>query len=326
MAAVVGFGLSAGAGTAQGAVGFGVEFQSLEPDTGVADGSSTQLSAPLPANPTNAMTGVTSPVDGVIIAIQLKYKAPASPNRSLSFHVLAGNWTDPIGPFDATSRPAGFVSEELLQTSPPSTYRVASAVLTYRPQDRGRTIGIPVKAGERLAVAERPSVGGTPLPDDGLMYTKANAGDQYLLGSSPTSLPLPGQSVSYAQAGHSVVLLRAIVELDADGDSLGDETQDQCVGVKNDAVTLACPGAGAAAPAPAPVVVTDVRCRVPSVKGLSRTLAKRVLIAASCKLGKVKTRAIKKGKVGVVTAQGTKAGSILPKDTSVSVTLTKRKR
>lgn len=320
--------LAFGAGTAEASVGFGVEFGPLDPDTTVPDGTHTQLSTPIPNVAANVMSGPTSPVDGVIVAVLLKYIAPSAPNRSLSFFVLSGDWTDPTGPLEATSRPAGYAGSDLLfQTSPPAQYRTDSAVLTYRPgQERGRLIGVPIKAGERLAIHEQASVGGTPLPEDGFSYVKGNAGNQYTVGSNNAAQYPNGRSATYAPTAGQVVLLRAVVEGDVDKDSLGDETQDQCVGIKNDAMTLACPGAGATPPAPAPIVVTDERCRVPSVKGLTKSTARRVLEAASCKLGQSRSKSIKKGKVGVVASQGVKAGSVLAKGSAVPVTITKRKR
>ena len=80
-------------------------------------------------------------------------------------------------------------------------------------------------------------------------------------------------------------------------------------------------------PAPAPVVVTNTitqtapqQCVVPDVRGLTPTIAGRLLKAASCALGRVTKKATKKRtQVGRVTAQKTKAGTKLTKGTKVAV-------
>jgi Domain of unknown function DUF11/PASTA domain len=60
-----------------------------------------------------------------------------------------------------------------------------------------------------------------------------------------------------------------------------------------------------------------VKCNVPSLKGLTKAIAKRVLKIANCKLGKVKR------KTGAVTRQSPKAGKVLPAGSKVSITLKK---
>jgi beta-lactam-binding protein with PASTA domain len=62
---------------------------------------------------------------------------------------------------------------------------------------------------------------------------------------------------------------------------------------------------------------------VPSLKGRTKSFASALLKAAGCKLGKTKTKKVKKGKSGVVTTQTTKAGSVVRSGTAVGITLTK---
>jgi uncharacterized repeat protein (TIGR01451 family) len=64
-------------------------------------------------------------------------------------------------------------------------------------------------------------------------------------------------------------------------------------------------------------------CKVPSLKGRTKSFASALLKAAGCKLGKTKTKKVKKGKSGIVTTQTTKAGSVVPSGTAVGITLTK---
>jgi Domain of unknown function DUF11/PASTA domain len=65
------------------------------------------------------------------------------------------------------------------------------------------------------------------------------------------------------------------------------------------------------------------RCNVPSLKGLSKAISKRLLSAAGCKLGKVSKTKSKKGKKGTVIKQSPKAGSKLAPGSKVAVTLKK---
>jgi beta-lactam-binding protein with PASTA domain len=62
---------------------------------------------------------------------------------------------------------------------------------------------------------------------------------------------------------------------------------------------------------------------VPPLRGRSKSFASALLKAAGCKLGKVKTKKVRKGKNAVVVAQTRKAGSRVPAGTAVGVTLTK---
>jgi hypothetical protein len=63
------------------------------------------------------------------------------------------------------------------------------------------------------------------------------------------------------------------------------------------------------------------RCNVPSLKGLSKAISKRLLAAAGCKLGKVTKKKSAKGKKGTVIKQSPKAGSKLAPGAKVAVTL-----
>jgi beta-lactam-binding protein with PASTA domain len=62
---------------------------------------------------------------------------------------------------------------------------------------------------------------------------------------------------------------------------------------------------------------------VPSRKGLSKAISKRLLAAAGCKLGKVSKKKSKSGKRGTVVKQSPKAGSTLAAGAKVKVTVRK---
>jgi Domain of unknown function DUF11/PASTA domain len=64
-------------------------------------------------------------------------------------------------------------------------------------------------------------------------------------------------------------------------------------------------------------------CTVPSLKGLTKAVAKRLLEAVHCKLGKATKKKAKKGKRGTVIKQAKKVGTVLPVDSKVNVTLKK---
>jgi hypothetical protein len=66
-----------------------------------------------------------------------------------------------------------------------------------------------------------------------------------------------------------------------------------------------------------------VKCHVPSLKGLTKAIAKRLLAATNCKLGKAKKKTATSGKPGTVIKQAKKAGKTLPAGTKVNVTLRK---
>jgi hypothetical protein len=66
-----------------------------------------------------------------------------------------------------------------------------------------------------------------------------------------------------------------------------------------------------------------VRCNVPSLKGLTKAVAKRLLAATNCKLGKATKKTAKSGKQGTVIKQSKKAGSKLAAGSKVNVTLKK---
>ena len=91
--------------------------------------------------------------------------------------------------------------------------------------------------------------------------------------------------------------------------------------------TLVVPG-----PSPPPVVVTEQRsvpaptvCKVPGLKGLTTTSARRVLRAAHCALGTVKHQRVKRQwRVGKVIAQTPRRGKSLAKGAKVAVTVGKR--
>jgi beta-lactam-binding protein with PASTA domain len=62
---------------------------------------------------------------------------------------------------------------------------------------------------------------------------------------------------------------------------------------------------------------------VPSLKGLTKAQARKLLAATHCKLGKVTKKKSAKGKKGTVIKQSPKAGSKLAPGAKVAVTLKK---
>lgn len=67
------------------------------------------------------------------------------------------------------------------------------------------------------------------------------------------------------------------------------------------------------------------RCKVPSLKKRTRSLASALLKAAGCRLGKAKSKRVSKGRSGLVVAQSKKAGTSVPLRTKVNITLSKRR-
>jgi hypothetical protein len=64
-------------------------------------------------------------------------------------------------------------------------------------------------------------------------------------------------------------------------------------------------------------------CRVPSLKGLTRSFARRLLGAAHCRLGKTTKKKAKKGKRGTVIKQSKKPKAVMPVGSKVNITLRK---
>lgn len=64
-------------------------------------------------------------------------------------------------------------------------------------------------------------------------------------------------------------------------------------------------------------------CAVPSLKGLTKGFARKLLAAVNCKLGKATKKKARKGRKGTVIRQSKKAKTVLPAGTKVNVTLKK---
>lgn len=81
----------------------------------------------------------------------------------------------------------------------------------------------------------------------------------------------------------------------------------------------------APSPTAAPIPVTSTQagkvCKVPKLTGTSLKTAKRKLLAADCKLGKVSKKARVNAKAGRVRKQGAKPGKLLGAGTKVNLTL-----
>jgi hypothetical protein len=75
-------------------------------------------------------------------------------------------------------------------------------------------------------------------------------------------------------------------------------------------------------PSPAPIPTSPTpTCKVPNLRGKKLKVARTKLVAADCKLGKVKKKGKVTAKSGKVKKQGAKPGKILVAGTKVNVTL-----
>jgi hypothetical protein len=74
-----------------------------------------------------------------------------------------------------------------------------------------------------------------------------------------------------------------------------------------------------------PSKITPPKCVVPNVKGIGLVAAKQLIVAANCKVGKIKRVKAKHAIVtGIVVSQNPRAGSKGPKNKKVNLVVTKR--
>lgn len=276
-----------------------------------ANGTGTQVGAPAGApNP------VTSPIDGVLVHIRLRYGQSDANPGTVAFRILNG--TDPF-----TARPATRDGGELRFPLTPNLSAGNDRYVDYRPLDvNGRPVGIPIAAGERLGVAQE-TLGRA------LFIVAVGTGrigyvlNQHLSGSE-----------EYTDAAGYEIAVQGLVEPDADGDRRGDFTQDACPTVANDPATGLCPPQIVTREVIREVtrevtreVIREVevqKCRVPLLRGLTRGLATRLLNAAGCRVGTVGRRTVTRGRPGRVIAQSLRAGTVADFGTAVGITLSRR--
>jgi hypothetical protein len=163
-----------------------------------------------------------------------------------------------------------------------------------------------------------------------------------LSAASPASHTLRGATLSAAlPAGLELVLAspRSCVFSGALACNLGDfsGSREAVLAVRGKTVGSQALSASLAATSPdpnlannavsVPITVTAAEggCKVPKLKGRTKSFAKALLKAAGCKLGKVKHKTVTKGRNGRVRSQTVKAGTRVPAGTKVGVTLNRRR-
>jgi hypothetical protein len=234
------------------------------------------------AQPAGVMLPLAASSAGVITAIRIRHAGTGSAPGSLRFRIVSGASAGAL-----TARVAVRLPDLPLAPNAPG------AVLTVIPHDLGGIPhGVPVAAGERLALA---TVGATAGQEIRPFANVAGAGVFYRDGWQD------GLAQPYLEATGLELLVQVSIEPDGDGDGYGDDTQDHCL-------------ADSSGPC-----VTPSTCRVPRVTGVSVAVARRLLAVAGCRLGKV-TRRRGAGATRVV-AQSVRVGRMVVRGTRVSVTL-----
>lgn len=293
------------------------------PVTGFDRASITMLAAP-----PGATVPIVAPAGGVLTRIRLRIAATRAAPGAIAFTILSGR-----GPF--TARPATPDGAALRIPLPPSS---PATFIDYRPTDQfGRATGIPIATGERLGLVNPQFAADPPFT----MAAGVGSSTGYVFADH-----LSGAE-SYGGFSDFYLLLQGTIEPDADGDRRGDETQDQCPTLPNDPTTGTCPipaPTTVTVPGPERVVAGPERvvqgpervvqgpdrlvreCRVPSVIGLDRALAGRLLTAAGCRLGSVTAKTVRRGKNGIAVRQSPKAGSVVKVNAKVAITLSRRAR
>lgn len=177
--------------------------------------------------PAGTAAPAATPVGGVLVRIRLRHGATNATPGSYAFRILSGSLPN------FTARPATASGADEKIPFPPTT---AARIATYVPTDAdGRPTGIPIAAGERLAIWN--SAGTTPVSIAGVGMINFLAMDH-----------VTGPQGYGSTLGH--MTLQGVVEPDADGDKYGDETQDDC---PTDAARLdPCPVAPTPNPDPDP--------------------------------------------------------------------------
>lgn len=119
-------------------------------------------------------------------------------------------------------------------------------------------------------------------------------------------------------------IVAATVESDVDSDGFGDETQDQCPTNPTRQV-VPCFVAQVT-----PVTVVGATCKVPSLKGKTKSAATDALNKAGCKLGKIKKKKLrkftKKQKRNRVRSQSRPADSVALSGATVDITINVKKK
>jgi hypothetical protein len=170
---------------------------------------------------TGSSTPVTSPISGVLVRIRIRHGAVGTTPGRYAFRILSG--TSP----NYTARPAtaSGANETILWPA-----NAPAGIANHIPSDAdGRPKGVPIAAGERLALWQESQ---TSAP--AILGPNGTGQSERALATDHTSGP-----ATYTFNGNSHIYLQGVVEPDADADRYGDETQDGC---PTDAtVQTACP-------------------------------------------------------------------------------------
>ena len=274
---------------------FGADRGSGAPNLSMSGATGTNVGGPFASR-----LPVTAPIDGVITAIRLDYGATNGTPGFVGFRLLSG--TSPTFTARHATHDGGRMDFPLMPNS-------AGRTITYAPNDdEGRRTGVPVAAGEHLAVYQlKPAGGVAPI-----------AAESSLEGVRATNSDHESGTRNYGTNVGGKVFVDALVEPDADQDEYGDETQDNCPSIANDQTSNPCPKevvveretvtvpgptrtvpgptVTVPGPAPAPIVVpgppvvgpSSARlCTVPRLKGLSIAAATARLRGAGCAAGRV---------------------------------------
>jgi hypothetical protein len=174
-----------------------------------------------------------APISGVLTRLRLRRGVAGADPGVYAYRIMSG--TSP----NLTARPASpSGANDVFLTFKPSS---PSGIDSYFPVDAvGHAVGIPITAGEYLAIWTQKDAAGGAAPS----FTTSAPGSEYtrVLGD------VLGVQQATGPFGGFLLLLEGTIEPDADGDHYGDETQDGCP--SNGASHTPCPVP------PAPVVVT----------------------------------------------------------------------
>lgn len=171
-----------------------------------------------------------------------------------------------------------------------------------------RSVRVPIEAGDSIAVW------GTGNFDCQSQTYLAFEGPTDYLDIANPAVGFSGPKTS--SVSNQRTLVAATIEADADRDGFGDETQDACLGT-------AGPNNGCA------VSITRF-CKVPSLKGKTKSAAIDALKRADCKLGKAKKKKLrkftKKQRRNRVRSQSRPAGSVVLAGAAVDITINVKKK
>lgn len=203
------------------AVQFGAQNLDFTPGSAAGATSKTMTQT---VGPTDSTQSLTAPISGVLTLIEGRYVA--SGEDVYAYRILAGS------PPTFTARPAtpdGSPGKRVTRVAPYPTF---ARDLVGFVDSRGHPRGLTIVAGERLAVFSVSSTStwvfsGTGTAGGSVFQT---AGD-HSSGSATYSAFTAGSDVQ----------LRGTIEPDADGDTYGDETQDNCPSIANDQTSNPCP-------------------------------------------------------------------------------------